>query len=95
MQLIGSDHDLQCPVSVVFIHIRVVDHVDGSAVFGFIHEAVGLGKYHGFHGVTALCHHSHPNGIVVSADGPQTADPKIFLGKLRFFIALSEGLQAL
>ena len=92
MQFVRPHHDLQCPVSIVLIDIRIVDHIDTSALLCFFHKLICHGKDHGLHGAALFTYHRHADGIVVAADGPHTADTQIFLRKLRLFIALSERL---
>ena len=94
MQFVSSYHNLQRPVSIVFIDIRIVNDVNAPAVLRFLHKFVSLREYHGFHGAALLGHHGHADCVVVAADGPQAADAEVLLGELGLFIALAEGLQA-
>ena len=95
MQFVRPHHDLQCPVSIVLIDIRIVDHIDTSALLCFFHKLICHGKHHGLHGTALFGYHRHADRIVVSSDGTHASDAEILLGKLRLFVSLAEGFQAL
>ena len=66
-----------------------------SALLCFFHKLICHGKHHGLHGTALFGYHRHADRIVVSSDGTHASDAEILLGKLRLFVSLAEGFQAL
>ena len=95
MKFIISDHSLQCPCSIIFIYIRVVDHIDHISSRLLLKEPVPVGKQKSVHRLPRLRHEIQLYDIPVLSENSRIPDHQTFLREQRFFISLSERLQVL